>query len=89
MSAKVSFRVTTYWKRKRNEPGLTQMNSKRLNIGQALNWILAELPDEAYEVTYINSDGTDMPDDDPSPADRVRLEVDWSKVPAEVRDGAP
>jgi hypothetical protein len=74
MTAPVTFRVTTYWKRKRNEPGLTQMASKRLTISQAIDWILAELPDEAWDVKNDDEDG-------------VTLTIDWAKVPNEIRLG--
>lgn len=73
MTAPVTFRVTTYWKRKRGEGGLTQVASQRLMIGQALDWILGELPDEAWEVTEVD--------------DKVTLVIDWNKVPAEIRIG--
>jgi hypothetical protein len=35
----VSFRVTTYWKRRRNEAGLTQVTSQRLVVSEALDWV--------------------------------------------------
>lgn len=76
VSAKVSFRVTTYWKRRRGEPGLTQMASRRMDLGEALDWVLAELPAEAVNV----ESGTGA-------ADRVHIVIDWAMVPAEVRRG--
>lgn len=78
MSSKVSFRITTYWKRPRGEAGLTRMSSKRLALGQALDWILAELPYEAVTVTPDTEGGNDA----------VTLRIDWSQVPAGIRDGA-
>lgn len=72
--APVTFRITTYWRRKRGEPGLTQMDSKRLGLGLALDWILAELPDEA-----VTMDGDRV--------HSVALTIDWDKVPPEIRDG--
>lgn len=68
----VTFRITTYWKRKRGEVGLTQMQSHRLALGEALDWILRELPDEAIEITE---------------GEQVTLRIDWSKVPHPVRAG--
>ena len=77
MSAKVSFRITTYFKRPRGEPGLTQMASKRLSLGQTLDWVLGELPDDAVTIT------PDIEGDH----DAVTLRIDWAKVPMEIRDG--
>jgi hypothetical protein len=81
MTAPVTFRITTYWKRKRSEPGLTQMGSQRLNIGQALSWICDELPDEAWAVERLDSPQ--------GPLDRVQITIDWSKVPDEIQSGKP
>lgn len=78
MTAKVSFRVSTYWKRPRGEAGLTQVDSRRLSLGEALDWVLAELPEEAVTVTPgIEGDH-----------DAVTLHIDWAKVPMEIRAGA-
>jgi hypothetical protein len=85
MANPTTFRVTTYWKRKRSEPGLTQLASKRLDLGQALTWIIDELPDEAYQVTYLNDKGKPLPEGLFS--DKVRLDIDWGKVPFEIRNG--
>lgn len=71
----VEFKVTTYYKRRRGEPGLTQMASKRLVLGQALDWVLDELPDEAIIINNHNPDLT-------------TVTIDWSKVPPEIRYGA-
>lgn len=76
--APVTFRVSTYWKRRRNEPGLTRMDSKRLTIGQALNWICDELPDGAWSVEHLDGEG---------PQDRVVITIDWSQVPDEIQLG--
>jgi len=69
----VNFRVTTYYKRKRNEPGLTQKASIRIDLGEALNWVLDELPDEAYGITHKDNVAT--------------LVIDWNLVPEEIRSG--
>jgi len=69
----VSFRVTTYYKRKRNEPGLTQKASIRIDLGMALNWVLGELPEDAYDITHADNVAT--------------LVIDWNKVPYEIRSG--
>ena len=50
MSARVSFKVTTCFKRPRNEGGPTRVHSQPVDAGRALGWILAELPDDAYEM---------------------------------------
>lgn len=80
-----TFRVTTYWKRKRNEAGMTQKGSKRLTIGQALNWICDELPDEAWDVEHLDTEHPDAAEG----RDRVRITIDWSKVPDEIQLGRP
>lgn len=73
MSEKVSFRVTTHWKRPRGEPGLTQLASARLSLGEALDWVLCELPENA-----VTMDGG---------PEQVTITIDWSQVPAGIRDG--
>lgn len=67
----VSFKVTTYVKRARGAAGPTQIGSKRLSIAEALQWVLQELPDEAWEVQRAT----------PENGDTVTLTVDWTKVP--------
>jgi hypothetical protein len=74
---KVSFTVTTYWKRPRSEPGLTRAASKRLTLGAALDWVLAELPADAITLAHDLDDGRDA----------VTVTIDWNKVPAEIRGG--
>ncbi len=83
---KVTFRVVTYWKRKRGEPGLTQMDSKRVALPIALGWVLDELPVDAYTIVFLDTGGNPLPDDVPG-TDRVRIDIDWSKVPTEIYDG--
>jgi hypothetical protein len=78
MSAKVTFRITTYYKRPRNEPGLTQMGTRRVSLGEALDWVLAELPEDAVTLT------PDIEGDH----DAMTVRIDWAKVPIEIRDGA-
>lgn len=72
----VEFRVTTYWKRRRNEPGLTRKDSQRLLLSEALDWVLNELPEGSVTVNH-----------DTSTYDIAMIRVDWSKVPAEIRYG--
>jgi len=66
-----TFRITTYFKRKRGSGGITQLASKRIPVAVALQWVLDELPDEAWEV------------DQPTPenGDTATVTIDWSKVP--------
>lgn len=71
----VDFRVTTYWKRRRNEPGLTQIASQRIPLSTALDWVLAELPEEALTIT---------PDPE---SDTVTIRICWARVPAEIQTG--
>lgn len=73
MTTPVTFRITTYYKRRRNEAGLTQLASTRITMGEALNWLLGELPDNAVRITH---DG-----------DEVTLVLNWSRVPEEIRTG--
>lgn len=75
MSAKVTFQVTTYFKRPKGESGLTRAGSVRLAAGDALGWILAELPEEAVAVEHNTA------------SDIATIVIDWSQVPAEIRDG--
>lgn len=77
MSTRVSFQVTTYFKRPEGEAGITRLGSKRLNLGEAVDWILGELPEEAVVITPETEDG-----------DTVTIRIDWAKVPGEIRAGA-
>jgi hypothetical protein len=77
MTAKVSFRVTTYFKRPRGEAGITQLNSCRLSLGDALNMVLNEIPGEAITIDHDGFTG-----------DIVTIVIDWPKVPDEIRYGA-
>lgn len=70
---KVSFRVTIYWRRKRGEPGLTNMQSRRLNLEQALNLIVDQIPDEALAIR--NEGG------------KTVVVINWAKVPEEIANG--
>jgi hypothetical protein len=73
VTPKVSFRVTTYYKRQRGDTGLTQVSSRRLDAEDALNWVLCEIPPEA--ITHSRDGDVDS------------LTIDWSKVPDEIREG--
>lgn len=73
---KVSFRVATHYKIPRGQAGLTQMGSKRLNLGDALDWILAELPEDSITITPETDEG-----------DKVTIVIDWANVPDEIRAG--
>lgn len=73
MTTPVSFRVTTYYKRKRNEAGLTQLASTRITMGEALDWVIGELPDDAIRITHEGEE--------------VSLIINWSRVPDEIRTG--
>lgn len=50
--AQLSYRITSHWKRKRGEPGLTQRGSVRLDAADTINWILNDLPEEASEIDH-------------------------------------
>jgi hypothetical protein len=75
----VSFRLTTYRKLRRNEPGVTQIASERVCAGLALDWILNSLPEDAIVIT---------PDTE-GDHDAVTIRIDWAKVPDPVRYGPP
>lgn len=80
MSAKVSFRITTHWKRPRSEPGLTRLDSQRMDIGRALGWVLSALPEDSYEMRFEGQEADGS-------AAKTTVVIDWAKVPAEVKDG--
>lgn len=69
-----SFRVTTYTKYPKDQPqaGPTMLGSRRLSIQEALQWVLNELPDEAWTVDHRPTSLED---------DKVTLTIDWAKVP--------
>jgi hypothetical protein len=73
----VSFRVTTYRKLAKDETGMTQMGSVRVDAAAALMWILDELPDDAWDVTHEDPD---------KQWHAVTLRIDWAKVPDSIRD---
>jgi hypothetical protein len=52
MESSPTFRITTYYKLPRGEPGIRQLGSKRLNVLQALDWVLNGLPEDALTVEY-------------------------------------
>lgn len=53
---KVTFRVTTYWKRPRGQTGITQLASRRLQPLEALQWVLDYLPDGAVTIAAGNGE---------------------------------
>lgn len=67
-----TFRITTHYARKRGEPGLRSLASQRLTVGQALDWVLRELPDDSWSVEHASDTA-------------VAVHIDWSKV--HYRDG--
>lgn len=77
MPEAVSFKVTTYYKLAKGETGLTNIASRRVDVGTALNWIFDELPGEAWDVKHAPSAEDDW--------DVVTLTIDWSKVPDSIR----
>ena len=85
----VSFVVTTYYKLAKDETGVTRQGTVRIPLGTALEWVLRELPDDAFKVFYLDSDGNPMAEwtGPESPvSDHVRMEIDWTKVPDSIRD---
>lgn len=71
----VTFQVTTYKKLPKGATGLTRIGSRRIAASQVLDWVLAELPEDAVKVVD--------PDAEP---DKVVVTINWSKVPAAIRD---
>lgn len=68
----VSFRLSTYWKLGRGQHGLTHVDSRRLALSEALEMLLEQLTDG--EATMKNDNAV------------TTIVIDWSKVPAEIRD---
>jgi hypothetical protein len=71
----VTFRVTTYRKLPRNEPGLTSWSSHRLCASEVLDLVLNQLPEDALTIDE-NTDAN---------GDVTTLRINWAKVPAEIR----
>jgi hypothetical protein len=69
MIARVSFRVSSYYKRGRGEAGITSMESIRMDFRSALKWILEELPADAYSVMAA-------PD-----GDKTVITINWDLIP--------
>ena len=88
MPEAVSFVVTTYCKLAKDETGITQVGTRRVPMATALDWILRELPEEAFKIFYLDAEGNAMEwTDGMSPiSDHVRLEIDWLKVPDSIRN---
>lgn len=84
MADAVTFVVTTYWKLAKGETGATQMKSRRLDVGQALNWLLNEMPDDAIRIVMLDSQGNELPEETLT-SEYVRLDIDWTKVPESIR----
>jgi hypothetical protein len=68
----VTFRITSYWKLAKGETGLTQAASLRIGARTALDWILAEFPEDAVKIGY--ADG------------KTTIVIDWASVPEGVRN---
>jgi hypothetical protein len=79
MPEAVTYRVSTYYKLAKDETGLTQISSLRLDAAGALQWVLSELPDDAWDVERTRDDPGD-PD-----WDIVTIKIDWTKVPDSIR----
>lgn len=71
----ITFKVTTYFKRPPDEEGLTSLPSCRLNLEQALNMLLRQVPDEA--ITVRNDDAQQ----------KTAIVLDWTKIPEPVKFG--
>jgi hypothetical protein len=73
MPEATTFRVTTYYKLARDEAGLTHIASQRVPASQALEWVLDELPEDAWSIEQdLNTD-------------KVTISIDWSQVPDSIR----
>lgn len=67
----ISFRVTSYYKHPRGQSGMTQAGSKRLSLMEALQWVLDELPDDAWMIDHQPVSETD----------KLTITIDWAQVP--------
>lgn len=67
----VSFRLTTYWQRARNQSGMTRLDTRRLSVSETLDRVLDCLDDDAVTIT----EGA-----------ITTITIDWTKVPNEVRN---
>jgi hypothetical protein len=70
----VTFRLTTYWKRGRDEHGITRFSTRRIDLHDALGLILGQLPDDAMTVE-LNEGSSDV----------TTIVIDWARVPDEIR----
>lgn len=68
----VSFRLATYWKRARNQHGLTRLETRRLSVSDVLDEVLGHLEDDAVQLA--------------SNGPVTTITIDWSKVPPEIRN---
>lgn len=68
----VSFRLSTYWKLAKGQHGFTHIDSRRLTMPEVLDLLLQQLGDDEASIT---NEGT-----------VTTIVIDWSKVPAEIRD---
>lgn len=71
----VTYRISTYYKRPRSQPGLTSAASTRISLMEAIDWLVSDLPDEAITWSWEGE----------SPDDKLTFVIDWSKVPDAVR----
>lgn len=72
MPEAVTFRISAYHKLAKGEAGITQYSTERIRLSEALDCLFSEMPEEAVTIT------ANLP--------KVVIEIDWSKVPEEVRN---
>jgi hypothetical protein len=77
MPEATTYRVQAYYKLARDEHGMTQVSSLRLDAASAIGFILADLPDDAWSVEHKDSGEPGW--------DIVTAVIDWSKVPEHLR----
>lgn len=73
MPESVSFKVATYRKLAKDEHGFTQMSSVRIAASQVIDWVLAELPEDAVTISHDET------------GEISTTVIDWGKVPEAIR----
>lgn len=68
----VSFRLSTYWKLRKDQYGATHVDTRRVCLSEVLDLLLQQLGDD--ECTLENNGSVST------------IVIDWSKVPEEIRN---
>lgn len=68
------YRITTRRSLEKGETGFTTMNTRSLKASHAMGWILGDLPDGSYTMSYDEKTEVSV------------ITIDWTKVPDYIRD---